>query len=182
MKRWIGYCVAVALSGVGGYYGALLAAPSFLMSKALDRITERSPWNRFTHSPQVDARSQFVVRPSPDLLYSICPFDLDAGPLEVTATPIPDRYSSISVFDAETNVAFVRNDEQMAGRPMRVVLALDGQAVPTGVAGTEVAGAEVVRLGAPRGVVLQRVLLADPAEAANVDPLRSRATCRTVAQ
>lgn len=172
MKRWIGYAIAAALAGAGGYYSTLHAAPAFLMTKALDRITERNPWNRFTHSPQVDARSQFVVRPSPDLLYSICPFDLDAGPLEVTAEPIPGRYSSISVFDAQTNVAFVRNDEEMVGRPMRVVLALEGQVVP--------AGAEVVRLAEQKGVVLQRVLLADPAEAAVVDPLRRRATCRTV--
>lgn len=172
MKRWIGFAIAAALAGVGGYYGTLHAAPAFLMNKALDRITIGSPWNHFTHAPQVNARAQSVVRPSPDLLYSICPFDLSAGPLEVTAEPIPGRYSSISVFDSQTNVAFVRNDEQMAGRPMRVVLALAGQTVPASV--------QVVRLAAPRGVALQRVLLADPAEAATVDPLRRRATCRTV--
>lgn len=174
MKRWLGYCAAIALSGAAGYYGTLLAAPTFLMSKALDRITERSAWNHFTHAPQVSARSQFIVRPSPDLLYSICPFDLGAGPIEVTAAPIPGHYSSISVFDAETNVVFVRNDEQMAGRPMRVVLALAQQAVPT--------SAQIVRLRAPRGAVLQRVLLADPAEAAALDPLRQRASCRTLPQ
>jgi|CXWL01.1.fsa_nt_gi uncharacterized membrane protein len=174
MKRWIGFLIVAALAGAGGYYGTLHAAPAFLMSKALDRITEQNPWNRFTHAPQVNARAQSVVRPSPDLLYSICPFDLSAGPLEVTAEPVVGHYSSISVFDSQTNVAFVRNDEDMAGQPMRVVLvlALAGQAVP--------AGAQVVRLAAPRGVVLQRVLLADPAEAAMVDPLRRRATCRTV--
>lgn len=172
MKRWIGYVVVTALAGAGGYYGTLHAAPAFLMSKALDRITGNGPWNRFTHAPQVNARAQFVVRPSPDLLYSSCPFDLSAGPLEVTAEPVTGHYSSISVFDAQTNVAFVRNDEDMAGRPMRVVLALVGQAVPAGV--------QVVRLSAPRGVVLQRVLLAEPSEVAVVDPLRRRATCRTV--
>lgn len=174
MKLWKGYALAAALAGAAGYYGTLHGAPGFLMNKALDRITTRGAWNTFTHAPQVHARAQFVVRPSPDLLYSTCPFDLDAGPLEVTAAPIPGRYSSISVFDAQTNVAFVRNDEDMAGRPMRVVLALDGQAVAGGV--------QVVRLGAPRGVVLQRVLLADPAEAAVVDPLRRRAVCRTLPQ
>ncbi|MEQ1725823.1 MAG: DUF1254 domain-containing protein [Sphingopyxis sp.] len=174
MKRALGMAVAALVAGAVGYYGTLHAAPGFLMSKALDRITTRGPWNAFTHAPQVNARAQFVVRPSPDLLYSTCPFDLDAGPLEVTAEPIPGRYSSISVFDAQTNAAFVRNDEDMAGRPMRVVLALDGQAVAGGV--------RVVRLSAPRGVVLQRVLLADPAEAAEVDPLRRRAVCRTLPQ
>jgi hypothetical protein len=77
------------------------------------------------------------------------------------------------VFDARTDVAFVRNDEQMAGRPMRVVLALEGQSVPTGV--------EIVRVPYATGIVLQRVLLADPSEAAKVDPIRRRAQCRTLA-
>jgi len=85
---------------------------------------------------------------------------------------VPGHYSSISVFDARTDVAFVRNDEEMAGQPMRVILALAGQKVPE--------GAQVVRLAHPTGIVLQRVLLADPAEAAVVDPVRSQASCRSL--
>lgn len=172
MKRALGFAFVALAAAFGGYYGTLVAAPGFLMNKALERVTTQGPWNQFTHGPQVTAARQFVVRPSPDLLYSSCPFDLGAGPLEITATPVPGRYSSISVFDAQTNVAFVRNDEQMAGRPMRVILALAGQSVP--------ADAEVVRLDAPKGIVLQRVLLADPSEAAAVDPLRRAATCQTL--
>lgn len=174
MRYWMSYAIIAAIAGAMGYYATLYAAPGFLMNQALERLTTRpdARWNHFTHAPPVNARAQLVVRPSPDLLYSSCPFDLDAGPLDVTAAPIPAHYSSISVFDSRTNVVFVSNDEDMAGRPMRVVLALPEQGVPAGVA--------VVRLSAPHGIILQRVLLSDPGEAASIDPLRRRAVCRTL--
>ena len=169
MMRWIAPTVVGIACAAGAWYFTMSVTPYVLMEVATQRITTQSPWNSFTHAPPVDARLQFVVRPSPDLLYSSCPFDLSAGPVEVTAVPVPDRYSSISVFDSRTDVVFVKNDEQMAGQPMRIVLALAGQQVPVGV--------EVVRLGTPKGIVLQRVLLADPSEAATVDPVRSQARC-----
>jgi uncharacterized membrane protein len=169
MMRWIAPTVVGIACAAGAWYFTMSVTPYVLMEVATQRITTQSPWNSFTHAPPVDARLQFVVRPSPDLLYSSCPFDLSAGPVEVTAVPVPDRYSSISVFDSRTDVVFVKNDGQMAGQPMRIVLALAGQQVPAGV--------EVVRLGTPKGIVLQRVLLADPSEAATVDPVRSQARC-----
>lgn len=172
MIRRIIPLLAIVAVATGSYYAALAAAPYALMRMAMNKMAGTSPTNRFTHAPPVQAERQFVVRPSPDLLYSSCPFDLSAAPLEITAVPVPDHYSSISVFDARTDVAFVRNDEEMAGKPMRIVLALEGQAVPAGV--------ETVRLKYPTGIVLQRVLLADPAEAAQVDPVRRQATCRSL--
>jgi uncharacterized membrane protein len=172
MIRRLASLAVVAAVAVSSYYATMAATPFALMRLAESKMAGTSPTNRFTHSPPVHAERQFVVRPSPDLLYSSCPYDLSDGPLEVTAVPVPDRYSSISVFDARTDVAFVRNDEEMAGQPMRVVLALEGQKVPAGV--------ETVRLKYPTGIVLQRVLLADPAEAAAVDPIRSQAKCRSL--
>lgn len=175
MKRFLAPACATLACAIGGYFGTLALTPYVLMDHAIDRIAQRSPMNSFTHAPPVNAAAQAIVRPSPDLLYSSCPFDVSAGPLLVTAAPVPGRYSSISVFDARTDVAFIRNDEQMAVRPMQVVLAVAGQHTPPGV--------EVVRLSHARGIVLQRVLLADPrdpAELAMVDPIRRRATCRTL--
>jgi uncharacterized membrane protein len=172
MIRRLAPLLVVAAVAVSSYYASLAAAPYALMRLAEAKMARTAPTNHFTHSPPVKAERQFVVRPSPDLLYSLCPYDLSAGPLEITAVPVPGRYSSISVFDARTDVAFVRNDEDMAGRPMRVVLALDNQTVP--------AGAETIRVRYPTGIVLQRVLLADPSEAAKVDPIRRQAQCRTL--
>lgn len=173
MIRRIAPLAVVAVVALGSYYAALAATPYALMRLAEAKLAKTAPINHFTHTPPVRAERQFVVRPSPDLLYSVCPYDLTAGPLEITAVPVAGRYSSISVFDARTDNAFVRNDEEMADKPMRVVLALEGQPVPTSV--------ETVRVRYATGIVLQRVLLADPAEASAVDPIRQKAQCRTLA-
>lgn len=172
MKRWIGPIAAAVLIAVATWQITLLLIPMVLMEVAERRMAAIGNYNRFTHALPVDARRQTIVRPSPDLLYSACPFDLAEGPLEVTAWPIPDHYSSISVFNARSDVVFVRNDEQMRGRPMRIIVATHSQAVP--------AGADVLRVSLPRGIVLQRVLIGDRAEVATVAPLRTRAQCRTL--
>ncbi len=169
MKRWIAPLIAMLLTALGAWYVTLELTPYVLMELAERRLARAEGFNHFFHAPPVDARHQTIVRPSPDLLYSSCPYDLTKGPLEVRATPIPGHYSSISVFDGRTDVAAVRNDEAMAGHPIRLIVALGGQQVP--------AGADVVRVTMPRGIVLQRVLLADPSEAATIDPLRRAAWC-----
>lgn len=177
MTRWLPRLLAVLLIATGSYYATLAATPYVLMELAIRKVSERGPMNAFTHAPPVRAEVRSIVRPSPDLLYSSCPFDVSDGPIVIDAWPIPDRYSSISVYDARTDAVFVRNDEQMRGNRLRVILALHGQPVPRDQ------GAELVRLNHPRGIALQRVLLADPRDAeelARVDPLRRRATCRRI--
>jgi uncharacterized membrane protein len=174
---WAGPVLCAAALAVGAYYATLAATPYALMHLALGRLSQQSPWNHFSHSPPVDARDQSIVRPSPDLLYSTCPYDLSGGPIEVRAWPVPGHYSSISVFDARTDVAYVRNDEQMAGAPMHLILALADQAVPT-QSGPD--AADVVRVSGKKGVILQRVLLNGRAELPLVDGVRSRATCQAL--
>lgn len=178
MTRWLLRLLAVLLIATGSYYATLAATPYVLMDLAVRRLAERGPMNAFTHAPPVRAELRTIVRPSPDLLYSSCPFDLTGGPLLIEAWAIPDRYSSISIFDARTDAVFVHNDENMGTRlRVRIILAMPGQPRPAD------ASAEVVEVDHPRGIVLQRVLLADPrdaAELARVDRLRRRATCRPV--
>ena len=125
-----------------------------------------------SQGPLATPARQPVVRPSPDLAYSSCPFDLAAGPLEIMVVPVPGRYSSLSIFDAATDVAYVRNDVEAGGKPYRIIVARDGQAVPP--------GAEVVRVGHDRGIALIRLLLKDPAEIGSLDAIRRQSTCRTV--
>jgi len=87
-------------------------------------------------------------------------------------TPVPGRYSSLSLFDAATDVIFVRNDVEAGGKPFRIIVARAGQAVP--------AGAETVRTNHDRGIALIRLLLKDPTEISALDGVRRQSSCRTV--
>jgi uncharacterized membrane protein len=151
----------VAIAGV-------LALPGTLMNVAIDRLSAGGV-NQMSHGNLATPENQPVVRPSPDLAYSACPYDLSAGPVMVMVHPIAGRYQSLSIFDAETDVIFVRNDVQAGGKPYGLVLALEGQKVPDRV--------EVVRTAYPKGIALIRLLLTNPAELPSLLPERAKSTC-----
>ena len=171
MRRWIGSLAFGLIAALAVGYAAIAAIPYGMMKIAMDRLS-RGGINQMSQGPLATPARQPVVRPSPDLAYSSCPFDLAAGPLEIMVVPVLGRYSSLSIFDAATDVAFVRNDVEAGGKPYRIIVARDGQAVPP--------GAEVVRVGHDRGIALIRLLLKDPAEIGSLDAIRRQSTCRTV--
>jgi uncharacterized membrane protein len=150
------------------YHLALVATPSVLMSAAMAKL-DKAGVNRFSHGPLATDRSRIIVRPSPDLAYSSCPFDLTDGPVLVEAAPAPAPYWSLSVFDQRTDTAFVRNNRDSGGKTVRIVLARDGQAVPAGV--------ETVRLGYDRGVALIRTLVESRDRFAAIDRARRASRC-----
>jgi uncharacterized membrane protein len=153
------------------YHAVLVATPGGLMRIALSRL-DKGGVNRFTHGPMATDRSRLIVRPSPDLAYSSCPFDLSAGPVTVGVAPVPAPYWSLSVFDGRTDVAFVRNNRDTGGKPIRIVLARPGQTAPAGV--------EVVRLGSDRGVALVRILVEGRDRFSAIDAARRASRCAPV--
>ena len=171
MRRWLGPILFGLLVAVAAAWAAILYIPYGLMGVAMDRLGQGGI-NRMSHGSLATPERQPVVRPSPDLAYSSCPYDLSSGPVAIDMTPVPGRYSSLSLFDAATDVIFVRNDMEAGGKPYRIIVAGDGQAVP--------AGAEVVRTSHDRGIALVRLLLREPEEIAGLDSVRRRSSCRMV--
>lgn len=173
MKPWIGPFILAAVAAFAGWYGTLAMTPQFIMGQAWDRLAVQAGFNQMAHTPLVIAERQAIVRPSPDLAYSICTFDLTKGPLKVHAQPVPGHYWSLTVFDSVTNVAFVESDRDSKGAPVDVVLATAGQKVPQ--------GARKVTLPDAKGVALLRVLLANRAEFDQVTAFRNQSYCRPLA-
>ena len=171
MRRWWGPLIAGVVLGLVAYQIALVTAPRLLMAAALKRVGAGGV-NRMSHGPLATDRARTIVRPSPDLAYSSCPFDLSAGPLAITVPPIPARYWSLSVFDSRTDVAFVRNNGETGDRALSVVVARADQPTPL--------GATVVHVDGARGIALVRVLVDDRSGFAPIDAGRRAATCRTL--
>lgn len=168
-RRLAPFVVGIVVAVIA-YDLALSATPRLLMAAAFDRISAGGV-NRFTFTPLATDTSRAIVRPSPDLAYASCPFDLADGALLIDVPPVPASYWSLSVFDAETNVAFVRNNVEAGGAPIRAAVARDGQAVPAGYARVSVAQ--------PRGIALVRILVEDRAGFPAIDAARRQARCRT---
>lgn len=172
MRNWFFPALAAVIMAVTAYQATLLATPYALMYAALQKIGDRTPPNRFAFSPMSTADNQPIVRPSPDLSYSTCVFDLSNGPVLVDVAPVPGRYWSVSIFDARTDVAAVRSDRDTRGKPARLALVKKGQTAPQGY--------EPVLVKYDRGLALIRILLASPDEFPAIDAIRRKSTCRPV--
>jgi uncharacterized membrane protein len=169
MRAWLLPLLLGALLAALAYQAALVAAPRLLMSAALKRVERLGGVNALRHPPMATAEARAIVRPSPDLAYSSCLFDLSEGPVLIEVAPAPAPYWSLSVFDARTDVAFVRNNRDSGGAPIRVVLALAGQDVPVGV--------EAVRVDGARGIALIRILVETRDRFAAIDRARRASRC-----
>ncbi len=171
MRNWFGPLAFGLIVAVMTAYAAIHAIPYGLMNVAIERLGQGGI-NSMSYGNLATPARQPVVRPSPDLAYSSCPYDLSKGPVAIDVAPVPGRYSSLSIFDAATDVIFVRNDVEAGGKPFRIIVARPGQAVPR--------GAEIVRTNHVHGVALIRILLKDPAEIGALDAIRRQSSCGTV--
>ena len=167
MRRWIGPVVTALLIAVVAHAAIILAAPSFIMSRAMAMLEERGIMQHaFTLTPRVTPETQRVVRPSPDLAYSICLFDMDDAPdgLDVRMAAY-DGYSSLSFFARSTD-----NFRTIRGRGHARRLTL----LPPGMPAKNDA-----ELTAPstRGIILIRRLAPTPADYARVVATTSADIC-----
>jgi len=143
------------------------------MALAFKRILKRSgaEINTLIHSPRVNVDSRNVVKPSPDLLYSICVYDVGEKPLRITAV-IPDTYWSISFYQTNTDNFYVLNDRQAKSNPVDIVLLTKGQTV------ANVENAEVVVAPTAKGVLLLRILITDDDNVDDLIKIQRSATCK----
>src|SRR5260370_36720622 len=113
--KWIAATLLVAVAVLGA---RVLLLPRLIMIRTMAGITKLASINTILHAPRPTSRSRGVVRPSPDLLYSICVYDLSSadGAVRVYAYDMPETYWSVSVFDANTDNFYVLNDRQAKTR------------------------------------------------------------------
>jgi len=148
--------------------------PRFVMLRTMNGITKMTGGaNTILHAPRATWRSRGVVRPSPDLLYSICVYDLGAtGAVRVAAHDMPQTYWSVSVFDADTNNYYAINDRQTKSGAADFILVPQGNS-------TEASRLPVVPAPTSRGIVLFRTLVSDEADVAAIDAARRNAACES---
>lgn len=174
MRRWIIPLLIGLGLGVFAYQATLLATPFALMQLAVRKVGAGAPVNQFAFGKMATAANQPIVRPSPDLSYSTCVFDVSNGPVLIDVAPVPNHYWSVSIFDARTDVAAVRSDRDTGGRPAKLVLYRSGSTVDTPQ------GYERVPLPYDKGIALIRILLANPSEFAAIDAIRRRSICKSI--
>lgn len=99
--------------------------PGLIMARAMDRIESLGgDAVGVRHAPPVTAENQTIVRASPDILYSVCLYDLADGPMRIDVTwPTNDNYASVSFYDANTNNFRAISDRDVDGPTTSISLA-----------------------------------------------------------
>lgn len=172
-RHWLIAALLGLVAALLVWHATIAKTPGFLMARAFDRVSQRAGTNVMSFVPLATEQARAIVRPSPDLAYASCPFDVSKGPVVVEALPVAAPYWSLSVFDDQTDVAFVRNNKQSAGQPIKIAIVKPGVAAP--------AGYEPVPVTGDRGIALIRILVADRSQFAPLDAARRLSNCRSVA-
>lgn len=172
-RHWLVAGLLGLLAALLAWHWTIVETPGFLMGRATQRVASTGEWNAMNFANLATNQSRRIVRPSPDLAYASCAFDVSKGPVVVEALPVSAPYWSLSVFDHRTDVAFVRNNVQSGNRPVRIAIVKPGVAAP--------AGYEPVPVTGDKGIALIRVLVTDRAQFPALDQARRLSNCRSIA-
>ena len=168
--RFIKWTIFVMSLTAMVHIAVVLYLPSLAMSRLNAKLVDVRGANVALPSPRPDADARTVVMPSPDLLYSICAYDVSEGPLRITS-PVPNSYWSLSVYADNTDNFLVINDAQAGGLEVDLILADAGAVVDNPER------MPVINAKTPTGVVLMRSLITSEDDLAYLDALRRQARC-----
>ena len=163
---WLATVLGVALLT---HLGSVWYLPRYIMGVAMDTVAADGGVNVFIERPLADADARSIVRPSPDLMYSVCVVDVSQGPVRIRA-PASAPYTSVSVFAGNSDNIFVMNDRALApGAAFDIWVSKPSQKVPV--------SAPSALLRTERGIVLIRRVVTDAERAKGIDALRREGRC-----
>lgn len=172
MKRLVIWVATVLVIAAVVHVGTIWSIPRIIMSKVMTVVASGTAANTMLHQPRPDEKSRTVVRPSPDLAYSICALDLTKGAVHVVV-PLSAPYTSVALYSAATDNFFVRNDKETSGAPLDLVIVGKGQPMPTNLPPATM----LVESPTSKALVLVRRVIESDARFPALDELRRKASC-----
>ncbi|MBO6667152.1 DUF1254 domain-containing protein [Parvibaculum sp.] len=170
MKTWpIWLAGTIALAAVF-HILTVFGLPYGIMNRAMAGIASQAGGvNKPLYPERATAESRGIVRPSPDLLYTACVYDVSVQPVKLSS-PVPDTYWSLSTFASNTDNFFVVNDREVKSNRIEIILAANeeagsGQGIPVIVAPSS------------KGIVLFRSLVPSEDLREEIDAKRREANC-----
>ncbi|MCR9266447.1 MAG: DUF1254 domain-containing protein [Alphaproteobacteria bacterium] len=170
MTRWLVPLALFLAAALAAFWFTLNAVPGMIMGKAMDRISSTAAASGgVLYAPRLREDNQTIVRASPDILYSVCAFDLAAGDLDITVPwPTDGNYASVSFYDARTNNCAVISDREAEGALTQLRLSLHS---PGDGPGT------TIQAPTPQGLALYRRVIDAETDLDAADAERRAFTC-----
>ncbi len=149
LLKWL-LCIMVC--AWAGQYLLALMIPNMVMETLYAVGSKKMGYNQLVVNRVSDETSRAVVRPSPDLLYASCIYNLEDGPLIIEA-PIPARYWSMQFYQMNTDnyagITNQRDEHHRVGSVVKVTL-IDSDDSPADYTG------EVIQSPTQRGMIMLR--------------------------
>jgi uncharacterized membrane protein len=172
MKKWIGWtALATFLVAAVTNVIVVMAMPYGIMDETMNERFGSLPRNTVFHGQLKTAEDRSVVRPSPDLLYSIILYDVSQNPIRITAR-VPESYWSVSFFASNSDNFFVINNKQAESNPVEQLLV--GKNRPQSNPGN----ARVIVAPSERGIVVFRLFITDVQGLPELVKIQKQAFCR----
>ncbi|MGA2157750.1 MAG: DUF1254 domain-containing protein [Dehalococcoidia bacterium] len=150
MNRWLWWtALATVAVAILVHFLTLYAIPYLIMDGAMTKY----PQNVLMKSGRTTADNRMVVRPCPDLVYSILLYDVSQQPIRFKAQVPTDTYWSVAFYAANTDNFFTLNDRQIKSSTVEILLVKKGAPIP------ENETAQIVVSPGDRGIMLVRHLL-----------------------
>ena len=128
MKRAMTYTVLVVAGAWLLQWLMAIAAPNLIMQVVYKRLSSVSGANALFYAGTIDHFNRKVVRPSPDLQYGGCAYDLGEGNVVIKAQ-VPQKYWSLQFYQMNTdNFASITNQREQAfrsGTDVTVIISLE---------------------------------------------------------
>ncbi|MEX0840255.1 MAG: DUF1254 domain-containing protein [Parvibaculum sp.] len=176
MNRKLQWLATAAVLAVIFHVAIVWAIPRVVMSAAISKIGGSGALNDFSHMPRATDASRAVVRPSPDLAYSICILDLSAGPVRIEV-PASAPYTSLALYSSITDNYFVRNNREDGGLQDGEVIGLvvtgPGEETPANLP----EGYAAVASPTVKGLALVRRVIENDEAMPRLDEIRARSVC-----
>jgi uncharacterized membrane protein len=176
IRRWLVNIAAVAIIALTTHVALFGGTPYLIMSRVMKGAAARAGGTNtaFAGGELPTAADRAVVRPSPDLLYGFCAFDIGEGPVLVGGTP-SQAYWSMALYASNTDNFFVLNDRQAGGKPVQVVLS-SREALSRIPA--EYKSLRVIEPPSRKGLALFRYLVLDDGDLASAREVQKAQVCR----
>lgn len=149
LLKWV---AAISLIAWAGQYLLAMVMPNLIMEVLYHRAGNEVGYNQLAVPGVPDETSRSVVRPSPDLIYGNCVYNLEDGPVIISAQ-VPARYWSMQFYQMNTdNFAGITNqraERHRVGSVVEVTLVGPGED-PKNYPG------EVIQSPTDRGIMLLR--------------------------
>ena len=175
-RAWLKLGLVILVLATTIHVLAVWAIPRIITGMFIRRVSTQAGVNTVILPPLPTDKSRGVVKPSPDLLYALCVFDVSAGPARITAQP-PGGYWSLALYDRNSDNFFNLNDRDAKGGAVELILAMAG--ADTGLK-AKYPSAVIVRPTSSSGVLLARSLVLDPASMQDIVAARSQTRCEAI--